>query len=71
VLAFFELLVTSFAGPPPSSSVPLVLHKSMAFLGLAAFFYPPSIYQKIVSPQLWMQQLPPLHSFYKVIFLVS
>jgi len=37
VLAFFELPAAYFPGPPPSSSVPLALHKSMAFLGLAAF----------------------------------
>jgi len=48
VLAFSELPATSFAGPPPSSSIPLALHKSMAFLGLAALSFPASIYQKIV-----------------------
>jgi len=54
VLAFSELLATSFAGPPPSSSVSLALHKSTAFLGLAALSFPASFYRKIVSPQLWM-----------------
>ena len=37
MLAFSELRVASFAGPPPSASVPMALHKSTVFLGLAVF----------------------------------